>query len=169
MKDKINTITSFVSTFFTTIVVSIAAILVVCQAMDIQLFSVESNSMAPLYPVDSLVFVKETPPENIQENDVISFVFNEDGMIVTHRVVAINEEKQTFKTKGDNNDVEDPFPVLFGNVIGKVMFGIPKAGAVVRVFAAEENRKYIIAAILVLLVINCFTGRKKKPKDNNAC
>lgn len=147
-------IADFLSTFFTALVVMIAALLIIANFTGIHLFNVESGSMTPAYPENSLVIVKETDPSNICEGDVITYVMNEAGMVVTHRVVSVDAEKRTFRTKGDANNVEDGMPVLWENTVGKVLFGIPAVGSFLAVITAEENRKIVIGIIICLVFLS---------------
>lgn len=153
-KQKINAILSFISTFAVTIIVIIAIALSAARIIGLQGYTVESNSMAPTYPVDSFVLVKSIPPNEIKVGDIITYVLNEDGVLVTHRVTAVDTEQKTFMTKGDNNNVPDARPVLWGNVVGKVVFGVPEIGSVLRIIMKSENKPYIIAAIVVIGVIS---------------
>lgn len=165
----LNSIADFISTFFTALIVMIAALLIIANFVGIHLFNVESGSMAPVYPENSLVVVKETEPANISEGDVITYVMNEAGMVVTHRVVSVDAENRTFKTKGDANNVEDGMPVLWDNMVGKVLFGIPALGSVLSAITAEENRKIMIV-IIVCLLISSFgfdIFKKKKRTESN--
>ena len=102
-------------------------------------FEVISGSMEPTIKVGDEIFVKIT--KNVEENDIISF--KEDGQIVTHRLIKIDDGKYT--TKGDNNDSEDK-PIYKNDIIGKVIFTIPYLGKI----------KYVITNIyfLVILIIS---------------
>lgn len=170
VKNIFSTVCSFLSTFIVSVIAIVAVALVVLHFMGIQFFTVESGSMSPKYPKDSLVFVKETPPEEIQKGDVITYVMNEKGTLVTHRVAMVNNENETFITKGDANQSQDPNPVMWGNVVGKVVFGLPKVGALFRLFTSEGARGYIIAAVVILGIISVAGDiadkrRKKKEKE----
>ena len=65
MQSKAKSILSFISTFVVTVIVIIAAALLAAKLFGLQGFTVESNSMAPAYPVDSFIFVKERAPGEI--------------------------------------------------------------------------------------------------------
>ena len=52
-----------------------------------------------------LLIDKETDPSLIEQGDVVTFIMNEEGMLVTHRVVSIDRTDKTFTTKGDANNV----------------------------------------------------------------
>lgn len=169
MQSKAKSILSFISTFVVTVIVIIAAALLAAKLFGLQGFTVESNSMAPAYPVDSFIFVKETAPGEIQTGDVVTYVFNENGLLVTHRVVSVDSVNQTFVTKGDNNNVADPAPVMWGNVVGEVVFGVPRVGAVMRVLTADKNKPYIIASIAIIGIASVILDliEKKKSKSEN--
>lgn len=169
MQNKGKEAVSFLSTFIVAVAVIIAAALSAAKLFGLQGFTVESNSMAPAYPVDSFIFVKETAPGEIQAGDVVTYVFNENGLLVTHRVVSVDSVNQTFVTKGDNNNVADPAPVMWGNVVGKVVFGVPRVGAVMRVLTADKNKPYIIASIAIIGIASVILDliEKKKSKSEN--
>lgn len=84
-----------------------------------------TESMDPTIQAGDLIICKKTDPYAIEIDDVISF-FDPDSnqsVVVTHRVVKIiiDEENNTlfFKTKGDNNDIEDRTLIPAENLIGK--------------------------------------------------
>lgn len=164
---SIGAVLDFVSTFVVTIAVIIAIALAALHLAGMKGFTVESNSMAPMYPTNSFVFVKETEPEDIEIGDIVTYVFNEDGLLVTHRVISIDNENETFVTKGDNNNINDPEPILWGNVVGKVVFGIPKIGSVMRVLTNQENRPYIIGAMIIIGITSLVWDLIEKRKTQN--
>ena len=61
-------------TFITVAIIVISGVALLGQLAGFHLFSVESGSMTPEYPVDSLIIVREVEPESIQPGDVITFV-----------------------------------------------------------------------------------------------
>ncbi|MDD5863368.1 MAG: signal peptidase I [Firmicutes bacterium] len=94
-------------------------------------------SMEPAIPVDSLLIVHETPPEQIQPGDVISFYSPDpdlQGAVNTHRVTAVSEQDGSlrFTTQGDANAVSDEYPVSAEDMIGKVIFVSPWLGKLIR-------------------------------------
>lgn len=169
-KEKIKSISSsifdFISTFFTTVIVIIAVAFVAFRLLGLQGFTVESNSMAPKYPINSFLIVEDVAPNEIEIGDVITYVANENGMLVTHRVVSIDSENKTFITKGDSNNIQDPSPILWGNMVGKVVYCIPKVGSVMRIFTDENNRIYIISAIVAIGVLSLSWDITEKKRKN---
>ncbi len=165
-ENALSMVLDFLSTFIVALIVLIAAILVIGQLAGFHLFSVESGSMTPTYPVNSLVIVREVDPQTIEVGDVITFVANEDGMLVTHRVISVDSSDKTFRTRGDANNVDDAEPVLWGNTVGKVMFGIPLLGRSFSIMTAQENRKIMIGIIVFLLLLSLLWDFQKKRREN---
>ena len=124
-----------------------------------------SGSMEPVYNRGDLVYVQ--PVKNISQlkvGDVISYVQNEELVVVTHRIVRIDPEQNRVHTKGETNDTEDP-PVHFNNVIGVVKFHIPLLGYVSD-WVQNPPGMYItvgVGAVLMILVFmpNPFDKKKK--------
>ena len=176
IKNALKTTGDFLSTFITAIVAIIAILFVVIKLLGWNMFSVDSPSMSPQYPVDTLVVVQKIEPEKIQVGDVITYVLNEDGILVTHRVVDINQTDKTFTTKGDANNTEDAAPVLWGNTVGKVVFGIPWLGKPMRFLTADENRPFVIVVIAILFILSLTwdiiarknTKKKTDPEDDKS-
>ena len=158
----------FVSTFITTVIVIVAVAIVAMRLMGWNMYSVDSYSMTPAYPINSLVVVRPVEPETIQVGDVITYVFNEDGVLVTHRVTEIDRSSETFTTKGDANETADASPVLWGNVVGKVVIGVPRLGSLLRVLTSDEHRPIVLGVIVGLLVLSFgwdfVSERRKKRK-----
>lgn len=104
---------------------------------------VKSGSMEPSIATGSMVYVRPDHLDEIQAGDVIAF--RKETVTVIHRVVGLDESKEGYVTKGDNNEIEDASPVLFSKVIGKVLFHIPYVGY----FSAwiEENRGFLFCMV----------------------
>lgn len=151
----------------------IAAILLAIALVGVRVlgytpYYIKTASMTPTYQVNDLVYVKKVTLDELQIGDPVTYVKNEQLDVVTHRVVSIDKEGGYVTTKGDANDTEDA-PILFGNIVGKVHFSIPKLGIVSK-YLSTKNGKYgavaIGAAILLLLIIPEFfkPAKKKDPK-----
>lgn len=120
---------NIISTVLVVLMVLFAVLLVGARLIGFNVYTVVSGSMEPTYSVGDLIYVKKVDPMTIQVGDPITFVLNEDLVVATHRVVAIDVDNQHFITKGDANEVEDD-PVHFNNFIGKPIFAIPTLGYV---------------------------------------
>lgn len=83
-----------------------------------QLKTVLSGSMEPGIKTGSIISIQ--PDENTtqyEKGDVITFR-GQDDMIITHRILEVEENGQQYITKGDNNNGPDTQPVLAGDIIG---------------------------------------------------
>lgn len=141
---------NFTVTFLIALLAIIALVFAGLKLFGVGIFYVNTGSMEPEYPVNSIVFSQKVEPSTIKVGDVITYAIS-DKDSVTHRVIAADADAGTFTTKGDNNNVEDA-PVLWGNVRGKVIFSIRFGGSVIRFITAEEHRLLFIIIIAVLLI-----------------
>ena len=78
-----------------------------------RIFRVQTGSMIPKYQIGDVILVKEVDTDKIQIDDDVTYKGNTgtmNGMLVTHRVVDIEEVdgKRVFHTKGIANNLEDP-------------------------------------------------------------
>jgi signal peptidase I len=80
-------------------------------------YSVATGSMKPVISPNDLIFVKIT--KNISKGDIITF--KDNGSIVTHRLIDINNNK--YITKGDANNTSDT-GISKSDIIGKVVYVI---------------------------------------------
>lgn len=156
-----------VGTILMVLVILLAAPLTVPKLFGYQIYNVLTGSMEPDYPAGSAVYVKQADYSEIEAGDVITFRLGTDtDLPATHRVTAVNEEKQEFVTKGDANRSEDITAVSFDRVIGKVEFGIPMLG----MFSGWLFSMYGIigcAAVFLVTVILWRTAAKLKLKESS--
>lgn len=90
-------------------------------------YVVKSGSMEPTIKAGSVIYVKPYgKEESICSGDMVSF--QAGGVMVTHRVVSVDQERQVVMTKGDANQKQDPAPVPMNAIYGKVRFCIPGLG-----------------------------------------
>lgn len=85
--------------------------------------------MSPQIDKGDVVIVKREPTAAVDVGDVI--LFKEDNVRIAHRIVETGRDEggqRIFWTKGDANKSRDVDPVLPEQVIGPVIYTIPKAG-----------------------------------------
>lgn len=94
---------------------------------------VQSASMAPLYPRGSLVLVSPIDASEVRPGMVIVFLDPADrSRLVAHRVVSqVPGHVPAFRTRGDANLTDDPYPVYPDAIRGRVRWGITGLGTVV--------------------------------------
>jgi signal peptidase len=92
---------------------------------------VESGSMEPTVPLGSIVFT--TQVETYAVGDIITFKRTVNDEVITHRIVELtdNEEQIIYSTQGDANNVSDRYQVLPQEILGKVVWHLPRIGFVV--------------------------------------
>lgn len=139
------------------------------------LYTILTQSMMPnINPGDVVIDSKIDNPEDIKINDVITFyadIPEVHGNTITHRVIAIKKDtdgKYYYRTKGDNNLVEDGIDIEFDNVVGKVALRIPKLGRIQNLMATKFGWFLIIlipALYIILKDILKTLGTKAESKD----
>lgn len=109
-----------------------------------RIYIVDSGSMAPTLPVDSMIIVKEVLPNEIKKGDIVTYYGSSGATRITHRIVEVKKDGQEFITRGDANNTEDP-SVLKGNrLIGKLAFSIPYIGKVFRMLNGKLGITFLI-------------------------
>ena len=134
--------------------VLLALLILICipftvpKAFGLSIYEVITDSMTPDYPVGSVIYVETEQPENIKVDDVITFSIGTDtSQVMTHRVVAIDYENQTFTTKGDANNMEDVSLLEPEQIIGTVILTVPLVG-----YAAELLKEKTVGMLLLLMI-----------------
>ena len=144
-----------VTTVLVVLVVVFAVFLMGSRLVGLQVFHIISPSMEPTYSTGDLIFVKSVDPDSVKVGDPITFVLNEDLVVATHRVVAVDGENRQFTTKGDANKTEDAAPVHFNNLIGVPVFAIPLLGYVSD-YVQHPPGTYVTIAFCVVLLAAVF-------------
>lgn len=114
-------------------VATLAIVLVGLRLAGFRTFTVMSGSMEPEYPVGAMIYVRPVDYQSLQVGDVISYVANDDKVVVTHRIAEIEVDENDasvwrFRTKGDANTASDAKLVHYKNVLGTPAIVIPFIG-----------------------------------------
>lgn len=88
-------------------------------------------SMEPIFTRGDAVIVEKLDDEEknkLKKGDIIQYQL--DKTVVVHRIIKVKKEdnKKVYILKGDNNNAKDPKPVYMEQIMGKVLFSIPKVG-----------------------------------------
>lgn len=120
-----------------------------------------SGSMEPELKIEDVVIVYKYI--DIKEQDIITFKSN--NVLTTHRVIEIKESDGSKKyiTKGDNNNVKDSEEITKEQIVGKVIYTIPKIGYIVLFIQSPYG---IIMLIILFLLINIIQQRKQNKEIN---
>ena len=168
IKKTVKKVTNIISYAFITILMIIAAFLilyVICGQIakkrnenpPFALYTIISPSMEPNINVFDVVFVKKTNTKKLKEGDIITFYSTNTffgNTPITHRIVEVlqlPDGEIAYRVKGDANSVPDDEKVLPKNIIGKVMFKVPKLGKIQYYLASKKG--WIIAILVPSLLI----------------
>ncbi|MBQ3590427.1 MAG: signal peptidase I, partial [Clostridia bacterium] len=110
------------TTVLVAVVVVLAATLAGVRLTGLQVFTVLSGSMEPVYHVGALIYVKSIDPAELVVGDDITFLLDEDT-VATHRIIEVVPDENDpstlrFRTQGVANEHEDGSLVHYKNVIG---------------------------------------------------
>ena len=133
--------------------------------------NVITGSMQSVYPVGSLVVVKEVDSGAIRIGDDITFA-RKDETAVTHRVIDITEDyegtgERGFETQGVDNDAPDFEIVRAVNVVGVVKTHVPKVGQWLEWLRGNLVIALGFPAGILLLAILLKGAFKKTPENEN--
>ena len=123
------------------------------------LYTVISPSMTPNIDVYDVVFVKSTSEEDLKVDDVITFYSSNaffGNTPITHRIVEILDIPNNgtmYRVKGDANESADSEKVIPSNIIGKVIFKIPKLGKLQFFLASKKGWLLAILIPAVSIII----------------
>src|SRR5664279_4598044 len=116
--------------------------------------TVLTQSMEPLYPPGTLIYVLPVKTSEIRLGDVITYQI-ESGKpaVISHRVIAINSPangRRSFILKGDNNSDPDQAAVLPVQVRGRLWYSVPLLGWVNSAVGGSK-RSWIVDALAAAL------------------
>ena len=117
-----------------------------------------SGSMEPTLRVNDLVVV--TPAEAYREGEII--VFQQEGDLIIHRIISVDETAQILQTKGDANNTADE-PISFTQVKGREAFHIPFVGIIVRALKTPVG----IVAVLAFAIYLMHSSWKKERQSGD--
>ena len=120
-------------------------------------YVVLSGSMLPEIKVKDAVVTKKIEEDRLKVGDIVTYIPPDPrygGISITHRIIdkKYNEktQKYSYQTKGDNNNVSDPFTIENSNILGKVILKIPKLGYLQEILASKGG-------LIILVLIPCLT------------
>lgn len=116
-----------------TLVISIAFIWFIIGVFPVYPSVIATGSMKPLIHEGDVILIKRAVKEEdifqLKEGDIIQFI--RDDILITHRILQVVRDDDgniSFRTKGDNNSVEDARLVLPNEVRGTLTGILPKIG-----------------------------------------
>ena len=132
-KETANTYRRSFSFYFERVLLAfiVLIILLVSGIFRFSISAIASDSMYPSLKKGDAVILEKVDDQNkdkLKKDDIVAF--EEDGHIITHRILLIQEEeeKEYIITKGDNNSTKDVTKKTKDDIIGIVRFRIPLIG-----------------------------------------
>lgn len=122
-------------------------------------FYVSTQSMQSVIPRGALVISKITDTRDLKVGDDITFMNDEIGEIVTHRIIKVyknyNGNGLSFQTQGVDNPEPDKVILQEKYVVGKVDIVIPELGVYMS-FLKENFIRVIIVGVLLITFMHTF-------------
>lgn len=119
--------------------------------------TVRSDSMAPTFEKDDLIFIKTCDPSSLKEGDIICFhtIIENEYALNTHRISAITEQNgfRSYTTRGDNNPVDDTHIISDGDIVGKYVGHAPGLGKVMDFIGSSTGLLVVIVLPMLLFLI----------------
>ena len=116
-------------------------------------FEVATGSMENTINIGDVVIVNLT--KYVNENDII--VYKDDNNFITHRLIKKQADKLI--TRGDANNSEDK-PINEDQILGKVIYIVPKMGIFRKIFISKEILGLVIAILILLGILFVYEAKK---------
>lgn len=117
-----------------------------------RLYIVDSGSMEPTLPINALIAVRETPEEEVEIGQVLTYYGGDESTRVTHRLVEIGPNRDYFITKGDANNTNDSSTLKGENIIGVVTLSIPYLGYIFRFLSSVPGVIFLLATVTIFTI-----------------
>lgn len=127
------------------------------RLIGVEAYHVESGSMAPELPQGSAAFVRAAEATEIAPGDVIAF--RTEDAVVLHRVVQNRVVEGEFVTKGDANPAEDPTPVPYSALCGRLVWHVPVLGGLLALYATPVGKLYALLLAGSGVLFHLLAGR----------
>lgn len=121
-------------------------------------YIVRSDSMRDTFAVGDMIVSSTVDPETLEAGDIITFRSIDPanyGEVVTHKIRELTtyEGEPAFVTYGTTTNVDDAYPVPYGNVIGQYRFRLPKMGYFFEFLRSTAGYVTIILIPFLLLIV----------------
>lgn len=129
---------------------------------DWRLVVVETSSMEPTVPENSLALVVPAAARTIERGDIVRFRDPSNRRNeVLHRVVRVVDQRgeRAFETQGDANNAVDGLLVPDDDLTGRLRLHIPKVGGIAGVLASRTGLLLLAGVPLLALAVTEATHR----------
>lgn len=127
-------------------------------------YIVLSASMEPTIMTGALGYIDTKDCEDVSTGDIVAFTMG-DEITVLHRIVGENEDG-TYTTKGDNNENEDFTSLHPSQIVGTVIYSIPKLGYIASWLQTKQGIIVAVGLVIIGLISSWFEDRSDEKKNN---
>ena len=156
MKKSIGKLINTIATIIIVLIILMLVPLTLPKVFGIKLYGIMTGSMEPEYKVGGVVYVKACDASDVEAGDVITYETGRGDESITHRVTS--KADTYFVTKGDANNTTDPNPVLFTQMVGKVVFYVPYLAKVSDYVGTVRGLLSAICVVLICVVLWLVAG-----------
>jgi signal peptidase len=151
------------------ILLPLTVFLVATWLLGWQLAIVQTGSMAPTFPVGSLVVIGPVDAADVEGGMTVAFQDPADpARLVTHRVVALAPGAElAFVTKGDANATSDPRPVPARYIRGRALWHVTYLGVVMDWL--QWPRSFLLLVVAPALWLAVLEVRRRTPGRASPC
>lgn len=128
-----------------------------------------SGSMTPTYHVGDGLISQRVSADRVDVGDVVS-VWTPDGVLVTHRIVAIEEGPSAARTltlRGDANPTNDPYEYVVTDVLVPRVV-VPHAGTIVDLARTPTVAVPVVVAACALLAYALLPGSRRRSRGDGS-
>lgn len=132
-----------------------------------------TQSMVPTIMVNDAVLVKRSTSDELDIGDVITFKSSDQryqGLTITHRIVGaqmLSNGDIVYRTKGDNNRIEDASLVVENSIYGRVILKLPKFGYIQQFLKTPIGFLLCIMLPIILIIAMNYQNVKNRIQLKN--
>lgn len=137
-----------------------------------RMLRVVTDSMEPAFTSGDCIIVRETEQKEIAVGDIITFVLGDpslQGGFNTHRIIDIatdhTDGNVVYYTKGDKNNWEDEYTVLYEDIVGKYVYTLPFGEQISSFLAKLSDRNYYFAVVIIPVLLCFISSIRQLVKD----
>ena len=125
------------------------------SVMGYRFYTVATSSMRPKYVPNDVIIVEDINYKDLKVGDDIAYYGENMGhrnMIISHKIIYISDDYNTFKTKGIANEIEDP-PIKKELILGKITGTLPIISPINHILRNQFGFFFLVFFPLVFVIV----------------
>lgn len=134
-----------------------------------RVYTIATGSMEPVLEVGDVIVIKEADYEELKVKDIITYesrAAGTEGMIITHRIIDMDDETKQLETKGDANEAVDPV-IKDDQVLGKFVYKFTLISMLTKLVRNKIGFYFLIFVPLVVVIFLEIADIVTSPKDED--